>query len=781
MPYGLYRTDACILNPKPQYNVCWINMVGLEEDAVSVEVARLFEWMEPKTNSADGSAIVQSVKIERMLTFETRFHVRIELRSDEHHHLDYDELTTKITENEVNLAGVRQQCWVGALQPQKQKTILFYARKDISGTGLLHALMEDPTAIQEVFASSSSSMLPFRRDLLRLSQAFRRIGYVQKMFIDGTEECDDDDGHPNDEQVTTTPRRLRSVNLASILDTLAGTTSLNNVILVHLDADGLYNTAAIRVPLRINASKTQLSSSFDFAKDNFHRILVLRDLPHDLFHLIGHMPSDVKQIYASIQDKKHVRNPSMVSASSKTDPSKASLLPPGVVQYAMLHTYTDTLDHHPSFLSQVLLALHGHHRKIVKMDAFKLIQSLDISIIMEDDPLTPFSPHHWNHTLIDHQPKDTQQQSLNALLQSLPNGRISRFLPLYLEVPPTVITLSATRISANCIKDLITHAAPFTQQFGCVRQLSVASLSRCDVEGSPAISHARNATEDEIASLNEVDCMEILLHTKEAPAGTLQQTYLDDLHHLLRKLGREHGADINVMADTFSRRNRRVASFDMDSTLIQMECIDEMAAYCGVGEEVKRITHRAMCGELDFRKALKERVKLLKGANADGMFNHVYNSIVYTPHAKFVCHVLRALGFETAVFSGGFFPTASSVQRQLKLQHARANLLELDPKSGVLTGGIVPDTKIIDSDAKAHSLQRICTESFIDSDLSLAVGDGMNDLKMLQAAGLGIAFLAKPALLQQTKYHINLSTLSPVLYLLGLSRDDCFVLLNEAV
>lgn len=206
----------------------------------------------------------------------------------------------------------------------------------------------------------------------------------------------------------------------------------------------------------------------------------------------------------------------------------------------------------------------------------------------------------------------------------------------------------------------------------------------------------------------------------------------------------------------------------MDSTLIQQEVIDEMAKIAGVESEVKKITEQAMRGELDFSESLKARVALLKGQNAEKLFGGVKRSLIFTPGAKRLCSTLKKLGYRMAVVSGGFLPVAHEVQRELSLDYAFANSLEVDEQTGLLTGRTTGP--MVTPERKRALLAMIANVEGCEVAQTIAVGDGANDIPMLNTAGLGIAFCAKPKVQALTEFHINQKDLSAVLFLIGLSE-----------
>jgi len=241
-----------------------------------------------------------------------------------------------------------------------------------------------------------------------------------------------------------------------------------------------------------------------------------------------------------------------------------------------------------------------------------------------------------------------------------------------------------------------------------------------------------------------------------------------ELKNMLLATGKENGADIAFQEESVERWNRRLVVFDMDSTLIQQEVIDELAKLAGVEARVKEITDRAMAGELDFFASLKERVALLKGHNAEELFAHVKRNLIFTPGAKQLCSTLKGLGYKMAVISGGFLPVAREVQKELGLDYAFANTLEVDRKTGLLTGRTVGP--VVTPQRKRALLSMIAEVEGCEVAQTIAVGDGANDIPMLCTAGLGVAFCAKPKVQEIAEYRVNTLDLSTVLYLIGLSE-----------
>ena len=231
----------------------------------------------------------------------------------------------------------------------------------------------------------------------------------------------------------------------------------------------------------------------------------------------------------------------------------------------------------------------------------------------------------------------------------------------------------------------------------------------------------------------------------------------------LMKLSSEMDMDFSFQRDDMFRRMRRLICFDMDSTLIQTECIDELAIRAGVGDKVKAITERAMRGEIDFKESFTERVALLKGLDVSVM-QDIAENLPITEGAERLMSVLKRCGYKIAILSGGFTYFGEYLQRKFGIDYVYANELEID-EDGKLTGRFVGE--IVDGHRKAELLKLIAQVEKVNLAQTIAVGDGANDLPMLSEAGLGIAFHAKPRVVANAKQSINTIGLDGVLYFLG--------------
>jgi phosphoserine phosphatase len=232
-------------------------------------------------------------------------------------------------------------------------------------------------------------------------------------------------------------------------------------------------------------------------------------------------------------------------------------------------------------------------------------------------------------------------------------------------------------------------------------------------------------------------------------------------------LAQELDVDIAFQVDDIYRRNRRLIAFDMDSTLIQTEVIDELAAAAGVGGEVASITEAAMNGELDFRESLERRVSLLEGLD-EGALAEIAARLPMTPGAERLVKTLKSLGYRTAILSGGFKYFGERLKKRLGIDFVFANELEI--KDGLLTGRVLGE--VVDGQRKANLLRDLAKQEGIRLEQTIAVGDGANDLPMLDAAGLGIAFHAKPKVEASAEQVISNLGLDGILYLVGMSDRE---------
>jgi len=261
-------------------------------------------------------------------------------------------------------------------------------------------------------------------------------------------------------------------------------------------------------------------------------------------------------------------------------------------------------------------------------------------------------------------------------------------------------------------------------------------------------------------SEGEFGCVEMLISSNSA---------LDRraLKHELMTVAREQGVDVALQAEGLYRRSKRLVVFDMDSTLIQSEIIDEFARKLGAYDEVSRITHEAMQGKLPFAEALHLRVARLQGLTT-AQIEEVFHETQLTAGAEELIRVLKKLGYKVALISGGFSCIAERLKVRLGIDYAYANQLVI--QDGKATGKVAPP--VIDAQRKADLLEVIAQQEGIHLDQVIAIGDGANDLLMIEKAGLGIAFNAKPAVNERADLALSQKSLRSILYLLGISGRD---------
>lgn len=241
----------------------------------------------------------------------------------------------------------------------------------------------------------------------------------------------------------------------------------------------------------------------------------------------------------------------------------------------------------------------------------------------------------------------------------------------------------------------------------------------------------------------------------------------DLLRPLLALEAAQQGIDVAVQPANLMRRGMRLIVMDVDSTLIQGEVIEMLAAHAGCEPEVARITEQAMRGELDFEESLRRRVRLLAGLDAS-VLDQVYDDIVVSPGARTMVRTLTRLGYRFAIVSGGFSQITDRLAADLGIHFARANELEI--VDGRITGEIVGE--VVDRAGKARALREFAAVVGVSEAATIAIGDGANDLDMLNAAGLGIAFNARPVVQRAADTSVNVPYLDTIVYLLGISREE---------
>ena len=308
--------------------------------------------------------------------------------------------------------------------------------------------------------------------------------------------------------------------------------------------------------------------------------------------------------------------------------------------------------------------------------------------------------------------------------------------------PRHIITLLARRISAE-------HIAKVT---------AIVSHYGLNIDRIDRLSGRVNLDDNTSNDVNGQNKSSVELSVRGAVDN------ISELRQQFMQLASELDIDIAYQEDSIFRRVRRLVCFDMDSTLIEAEVIDELAKAAGVGEQVAEITERAMRGELDFTQSFSERVALLQGLD-ENVLSDIANKLRITEGAETLVSTLKKLGYKTAILSGGFNYFGRFLQQKLGIDYVYANELEI--VNGKVTGNVVGT--VVDGKRKAELLKDLAAKEGITLEQVIAVGDGANDLPMLSIAGLGIAFRAKPIVKESAKQSISTLGLDGILYLLGLS------------
>jgi phosphoserine phosphatase len=328
-------------------------------------------------------------------------------------------------------------------------------------------------------------------------------------------------------------------------------------------------------------------------------------------------------------------------------------------------------------------------------------------------------------------------------------GLSARFEPVELEAyeawvgaqgkPRHIITVLGSRIDAEALHRIAAEVA--------CNGLNIDSIKR--LSGRISLREARPTRA----------CVELTIRGVPDDANALRRGFLT--------ISQDLGVDIAFQVDDVYRRNRRLVVFDMDSTLIRCEVIDELAKAAGVGVEVAAITEEAMQGRLDFKESFARRVALLKGLDA-AVLERIADTLPLQHGAERLIRTLKSIGYKTAILSGGFQYFGDRLKSKLGIDHVYAN--ELVIRDGKVTGEV--GTDIVDGRRKAELLRTIAQSEGIRLEQVIAVGDGANDLPMLSIAGLGIAFHAKPVVKAQAGQAISHLGLDGILYLIGVRDRD---------
>jgi phosphoserine phosphatase len=360
---------------------------------------------------------------------------------------------------------------------------------------------------------------------------------------------------------------------------------------------------------------------------------------------------------------------------------------------------------------------------------------------------------------------ETPEEDPHQLISELKTWAGSRGVQLETHLfskPPSLSQRSVRNpLQANgntSVITLIGESLPFAALSETCKALAAHQLEIQEIQRlSP------NATKKGPNESNESEerCIELIASRLSKPLPSPSHPEAE-IRATLMTIARSHQMDIAIQSDGLYRRAKRLIVFDMDSTLIQNEVIDELAREKGVYDQVSEITRNAMHGEMDYDESLRQRVALLKGLRSDDLEN-VYRRIQLTPGAQELIEILKGLGYRVGLLSGGFTFVSDRLKETLRLDYAYANTLAM--KDGAVSGEVIPP--IINAQKKADLLESIAKKENLSLDQTVAVGDGANDLLMLEKAGLGIAFNAKPVVSARADLALHQKNLRTILYLTG--------------
>jgi phosphoserine phosphatase len=390
-------------------------------------------------------------------------------------------------------------------------------------------------------------------------------------------------------------------------------------------------------------------------------------------------------------------------------------------------------DDKPGVTSAITSILAQYEANILDIGQAVIHDSLSLGLLVEIPPQSESSPVFKAILLRVH------EMGMQVRFEPISEARYDEWVA-HQGKDRHIVTLLSRKVTASQISEVTAVAAKHGLNIDNINRLSGrVSLDEVDEQSKACVEFSARGTPADLADLRS-DFMEL-------------STRLD--------------ADVAFQEDNIFRRNRRLVCFDMDSTLIEAEVIDELAIAAGVGEQVIEITEAAMRGELDFNESFAKRMALLKGLD-ESVLADIAEQLKITEGAAHLISTLRSLGYKTAILSGGFNYFGRYLQQKLGIDYVYAN--ELDVVDGKVTGEV--KGTVVNGERKAELLRELAAKENISLEQVIAVGDGANDLPMLSIAGLGIAFRAKPLVKASAKQSISNLGLDAILYLIGFRDRD---------
>lgn len=409
---------------------------------------------------------------------------------------------------------------------------------------------------------------------------------------------------------------------------------------------------------------------------------------------------------------------------------------------------------HPGLTAELTATLARHRIEILDIGQAVVHETLSLGILIE------LPPHDKTAPLKAALTARARELNLHASFTSVREDDLQHWLSGHsshsghgeLDRQRFIITVLGRSITAEHLARITAIVAAHEMNIDRIDRLS----GRLSGELSPQFGSGSTSPAN---ACPQNACVELAVSGASAHEAPMRADFL--------AAAQELSIDIAFQRESIFRRNRRLFAFDMDSTLIQGEVIDELAKMAGVGDQVVKITEAAMRGELKFDESFTRRVALLKGLSQDRV-NSLLETIPLAEGAERLIRTLKLLGYKTAILSGGFTFFASRLQKQLGIDYVHANQLEI--ADGAVTGRVIPP--IVNGDRKAALLGEIAQREGISLDQVVAVGDGANDIPMLKLAGMGIAYRAKPLVRQSAPQSISSLGLDGLLYLIGVRDGD---------